>query len=209
MHLHCVTISSCFICRRMFPSFKVKVTGLNPKTKYILLMDVVPADDHRYKFADNKWYVGLFQNKCLLDRSRLFPKPYHNYLYATWSREHIMIRIFCSRMFHNPIMRRFLFASFNSSTVQFSSIWAYALRLLLLHTSIYGNCSQCAINYPSRPIRMYPVYVNKLPNTSRYGMRFIISLGTKNMFYWICKVRPTVYASNYFPMHFVGLVGNL
>lgn len=42
----------------MFPSFKVKVTGLNPKTKYILLMDVVPADDHRYKFADNKWYVN-------------------------------------------------------------------------------------------------------------------------------------------------------
>ncbi|KTG32054.1 hypothetical protein cypCar_00021653 [Cyprinus carpio] len=43
--------------RRMFPSFKVKVTGLNPKTKYILLMDVVPADEHRYKFADNKWSV--------------------------------------------------------------------------------------------------------------------------------------------------------
>lgn len=43
--------------RRMFPSYKVKVTGLNPKTKYILLMDIVPADDHRYKFADNKWYA--------------------------------------------------------------------------------------------------------------------------------------------------------
>ncbi|TNN43255.1 T-box transcription factor TBX5-A [Liparis tanakae] len=43
--------------RRMFPSYKVKVTGLNPKTKYILLMDVVPADDHRYKFSDNKWFV--------------------------------------------------------------------------------------------------------------------------------------------------------
>lgn len=50
-------------CRRMFPSFKVKVTGLNPKTKYILLMDVVPADDHRYKFADNKWYVKKQQLK--------------------------------------------------------------------------------------------------------------------------------------------------
>uniref|UniRef100_A0A8C9MM76 T-box transcription factor 5 n=1 Tax=Serinus canaria TaxID=9135 RepID=A0A8C9MM76_SERCA len=37
---------------RMFPSYKVKVTGLNPKTKYILLMDIVPADDHRYKFRD-------------------------------------------------------------------------------------------------------------------------------------------------------------
>lgn len=41
----------------MFPSYKVKVTGLNPKTKYILLMDIVPGDDHRYKFADNKWLV--------------------------------------------------------------------------------------------------------------------------------------------------------
>lgn len=42
----------------MFPSYKVKVTGLNPKTKYILLMDIIPGDDHRYKFADNKWFVG-------------------------------------------------------------------------------------------------------------------------------------------------------
>jgi len=51
----------------MFPSFKVKVTGLNPKTKYILLMDVVPADDHRYKFADNKWFVShqLFYSQLM------------------------------------------------------------------------------------------------------------------------------------------------
>lgn len=47
----------------MFPSYKVKVTGLNPKTKYILLMDIVPADDHRYKFADNKWYACVVAGK--------------------------------------------------------------------------------------------------------------------------------------------------
>lgn len=60
--------------RRMFPSFKVKVTGLNPKTKYILLMDVVPADDHRYKFADNKWYVKvqLCISVTFLSRNRTF-----------------------------------------------------------------------------------------------------------------------------------------
>lgn len=52
----------------MFPSFKVKVTGLNPKTKYILLMDVVPADDHRYKFADNKWFVGHLCKLLMHDR---------------------------------------------------------------------------------------------------------------------------------------------
>lgn len=48
---------NCISYRRMFPSYKVKVTGLNHKTKYILLMDIVPGDDHRYKFADNKWFV--------------------------------------------------------------------------------------------------------------------------------------------------------
>lgn len=47
-----------FFNRRMFPSYKVKMTGMNPKTKYILLIDVVPADDHRYKFCDNKWWVS-------------------------------------------------------------------------------------------------------------------------------------------------------
>lgn len=56
---------SCLLsmCRRMFPSYKVKVTGLNPKTKYILLMDIVPGDDHRYKFADNKWLVTFIFKK--------------------------------------------------------------------------------------------------------------------------------------------------
>ncbi|XP_055054879.2 T-box transcription factor TBX5b isoform X1 [Misgurnus anguillicaudatus] len=44
--------------RRMFPSYKVKVTGLNPKAKYILLMDIIAADEHRYKFADNKWSIS-------------------------------------------------------------------------------------------------------------------------------------------------------
>ncbi|XP_078480040.1 T-box transcription factor TBX5-A-like, partial [Lampetra planeri] len=44
--------------RRMFPGLKVRVSGLSPRTKYILLMDVCPADGHRYKFADNKWSVS-------------------------------------------------------------------------------------------------------------------------------------------------------
>ncbi|KAG9339768.1 hypothetical protein JZ751_022434, partial [Albula glossodonta] len=35
--------------RRMFPACKVSVTGLNPKTKYVLMMDMVPFDDNKYK----------------------------------------------------------------------------------------------------------------------------------------------------------------
>ena len=34
----------------MFPQMKFKVSGLDPKSKYILLLDIVGADDFRYKF---------------------------------------------------------------------------------------------------------------------------------------------------------------
>ncbi|KAK1787499.1 hypothetical protein P4O66_015927 [Electrophorus voltai] len=40
--------------RRMFPSYRVKVTDLNPKARYVMLMDVVSADEHRYKYAENE-----------------------------------------------------------------------------------------------------------------------------------------------------------
>lgn len=45
-------------CRRMFPPFKVRVNGLDKKAKYILLMDIVSADDCRYKFHNSRWMVA-------------------------------------------------------------------------------------------------------------------------------------------------------
>ncbi|KAK1787916.1 hypothetical protein P4O66_016396 [Electrophorus voltai] len=44
--------------RRMFPPFKVRCTGLDKKAKYILLMDIVAADDCRYKFHNSRWMVA-------------------------------------------------------------------------------------------------------------------------------------------------------
>ncbi|KAG9353871.1 hypothetical protein JZ751_011995 [Albula glossodonta] len=71
--------------RRMFPSYKVKVNGLNPKTKYILLMDVVPADDHRYKFADNKWSVTGKAEPAM--PGRLYVHPDSPATGAHWMRQ--------------------------------------------------------------------------------------------------------------------------
>ncbi|AWP07008.1 putative T-box transcription factor TBX5-A-like [Scophthalmus maximus] len=71
--------------RRMFPSYKVKVTGLNPKTKYILLMDIVPADDHRYKFADNKWSITGKAEPAM--PGRLYVHPDSPATGAHWSRQ--------------------------------------------------------------------------------------------------------------------------
>ncbi|OON21610.1 T-box, partial [Opisthorchis viverrini] len=44
--------------RRMFPSFKVKVSGLDANAKYIMLLELVARDEHRYKFHNGKWTVA-------------------------------------------------------------------------------------------------------------------------------------------------------
>ncbi|CAF2042333.1 unnamed protein product [Rotaria magnacalcarata] len=44
--------------RRMFPPYKVKATGLDKRAKYILLMDIVAADDCRYKFHNSRWMIA-------------------------------------------------------------------------------------------------------------------------------------------------------
>uniref|UniRef100_A0A2C9K0F3 T-box domain-containing protein n=1 Tax=Biomphalaria glabrata TaxID=6526 RepID=A0A2C9K0F3_BIOGL len=43
---------------RMFPPFKTKVSGLDKKAKYILLLDIVSVDDNRYKFHNGKWIIA-------------------------------------------------------------------------------------------------------------------------------------------------------
>ena len=44
--------------RRMFPPFKVRLTGLDKRAKYIMLMDIVAADDCRYKFHNSRWMMA-------------------------------------------------------------------------------------------------------------------------------------------------------
>ncbi|TSN39292.1 T-box transcription factor TBX4 [Bagarius yarrelli] len=71
--------------RRMFPGYKVKVTGMNPKIKYILLIDIVPADDHRYKFCDNKWMVAGKAEPAM--PGRLYVHPDSPATGAHWMRQ--------------------------------------------------------------------------------------------------------------------------
>ncbi|XP_068103271.1 T-box transcription factor TBX6 [Hyperolius riggenbachi] len=41
--------------RRMFPQCKVSVSGLEPDGKYVLLADIVPVDNSRYKWQEDHW----------------------------------------------------------------------------------------------------------------------------------------------------------
>ncbi|XP_034024647.1 T-box transcription factor TBX1-B [Thalassophryne amazonica] len=46
--------------RRMFPTFQVRISGMDPATEYILLMDFIPVDDKRYRYAfhSSSWLVA-------------------------------------------------------------------------------------------------------------------------------------------------------
>ncbi|KOX69568.1 Optomotor-blind protein [Melipona quadrifasciata] len=45
--------------RQMFPQMKFRVSGLDAKAKYILLLDIVAADDYRYKFH-NRNFIDIY-----------------------------------------------------------------------------------------------------------------------------------------------------
>ncbi|XP_077995730.1 T-box transcription factor TBX20-like isoform X1 [Glandiceps talaboti] len=46
--------------RRMFPTFQVKLRGMDPMAEYILMMDFVPVDNKRYRYAfhSSSWLVA-------------------------------------------------------------------------------------------------------------------------------------------------------
>ncbi|CAI9535390.1 unnamed protein product [Staurois parvus] len=41
--------------RRMFPQCKIRLFGLHPYTKYVVLVDFIPLDNCRYKWNKNQW----------------------------------------------------------------------------------------------------------------------------------------------------------
>ncbi len=46
--------------RRMFPTFQVRIYGMDPMEDYYLVMDFVPVDDKRYRYAfhTSNWVVA-------------------------------------------------------------------------------------------------------------------------------------------------------
>ena len=59
----------------MFPQMKFRLSGLDNKAKYILLLDIVSADQYRYKFH-NSWAFLSFWYDFITDYiwfRRLFP----------------------------------------------------------------------------------------------------------------------------------------
>lgn len=55
-----VNASYFYFNRRMFPTIRVSFSGVDPDAKYIVLMDIVPVDNKRYRYAYHRssWLVA-------------------------------------------------------------------------------------------------------------------------------------------------------
>ena len=72
---HRQTDFNLILFRRMFPTFQVRLQGLDPSSKYILMMDFVPVDDKRYRYAfhSSKWLVAGKADSCVPGRVHIHP----------------------------------------------------------------------------------------------------------------------------------------
>ncbi|CAF0775522.1 unnamed protein product [Didymodactylos carnosus] len=59
--------------RRMFPTFRVTISGLDLNTKYMLLLDIVPVDDNRYKYHESSWNISGKAEPHLFGRYYVHP----------------------------------------------------------------------------------------------------------------------------------------
>ncbi|XP_047465424.1 T-box transcription factor TBX6 [Mugil cephalus] len=59
--------------RRMFPGLRLKLSGLNPSLRYIVLLDIVPVDNSRYRFQGGGWQAVGGAEARLPDRVFIHP----------------------------------------------------------------------------------------------------------------------------------------
>ncbi|XP_004378965.1 T-box transcription factor TBX22 [Trichechus manatus latirostris] len=74
--------------RRMFPSVRVKVKGLDPGKQYYVAIDVVPVDSKRYRYVyhSSQWMVaGNTDHTCITPR--LYVHPDSPCSGETWMRQ--------------------------------------------------------------------------------------------------------------------------
>lgn len=57
----------------MFPGLRLKLSGLNPSLRYILLLDILPADNSRYRFQGGGWQAVGGAEARLPDRVFIHP----------------------------------------------------------------------------------------------------------------------------------------
>ena len=59
--------------RRMFPSLRCSISGLDSSAKYMMVIDIIPVDDNRYKYHNCEWIVSGKAEAHFVGRGYLHP----------------------------------------------------------------------------------------------------------------------------------------
>lgn len=144
-YLFVLCVCVCVPCRRMFPTFQVRLYGLDPMADYMLMMDFVPCDDkrYRYSFHSSSWVVAGKADPHMPGRIHVHPdSPAKG---AQWMKQ---IVSFDKLKLTNNLMD-------DNGHVSNSYITDEYLRLI----SAYAKCSKCKkmyiYCYLSRRIQQY------------------------------------------------------
>jgi T-box protein 2 len=113
----------------MFPTIKVSVSGLEPNAKYIFLVDVVPADNNRYKYNNSEWNVTGKAEPHTSGRFYIHPDSPSTGL--QWMKQSILfhkMKLTNNAMDqHGHVFYSFHFISFSSHFVSFRLIYLFII----------------------------------------------------------------------------------
>lgn len=71
----------------MFPFIKMRVLGLEPDVKYLMVMNIVAIDDYKYKFHDSEWVAISDEMVEPSLPSRPYVHPFSPATGAIWEKE--------------------------------------------------------------------------------------------------------------------------
>ena len=87
--------------RRMFPALRVSMSGLEASAKYVMVVDIVPVDDNRYKYHNCEWIVSGKAEAHFVGRGYLHPdSPLTG---AQWSKQ--IVSFHKLKLTNNPFDR--------------------------------------------------------------------------------------------------------
>ncbi|UJR10609.1 hypothetical protein I4U23_014806 [Adineta vaga] len=109
--------------RRLFPTFRVSVSELDPNTKYMFLLDIVPVDDNRYKYQESTWVVsGKAEPHAY---GRYFIHPDGPQTGEQWMKQSVLFNKV--KITNNPMQ--------NHNQILLNSMHRYVIRLHIIQAS--------------------------------------------------------------------------
>ena len=103
----------------MFPTLRVSFTGLDPCTRYAVLLDIVPVDNKRYRYAYHRssWLVAGKADPPLPTRLYMHPDcPYSGDQLAKQTVSFEKVKVTNNMLDKNANVSNFLACNFLSST---------------------------------------------------------------------------------------------